>query len=340
MKNTLETRLGVFFALAVIASVILMELIGGFDFFRGGYRLHALFNNVQELKVGDPVKMAGVQIGKVESVRLDKEALNKVRVTLRIQKDKIVRTDSKAAIKFTGLLGQNFVSVDFGSPQGVAAAPNSVLETVEIADFSTLIAKLDVAASGVQSLTTNFSGESLNNLLGPFTDFLKQNGPQLTTIFDNIKTVTTRLSEGQGTIGRLINDDAMYHSAFGVVSNLQNTTGEFQSTARELRTTATNANSLLATARLTLDQVNEGKGTIGKLVKDETLYNETTAAMTSMRQVLDKVNNGQGSIGKLLNDDSLLRNVKMTLQKVDKATEGLEDQGPLSVLGMAINSLF
>ena len=55
---------------------------------------------------------------------------------------------------------------------------------------------------------------------------------------------------------------------------------------------------------------------------------------------LVKINTGQGSVGKLVNDESLFKNAKMTLQKVEKATEGLEDQGPLSILGTAVNKLF
>jgi phospholipid/cholesterol/gamma-HCH transport system substrate-binding protein len=55
---------------------------------------------------------------------------------------------------------------------------------------------------------------------------------------------------------------------------------------------------------------------------------------------LQKVNNGQGSVGKLVNDQEFYRNAKLTLQKLDKATEGLEDQGPLSVLGIVANNLF
>jgi phospholipid/cholesterol/gamma-HCH transport system substrate-binding protein len=76
------------------------------------------------------------------------------------------------------------------------------------------------------------------------------------------------------------------------------------------------------------------------LTRDEALYNETTVAMTNLREILQKMNRGQGSVGQLINDDSFLKNAKLTLQKVEKATEGLEDQGPLSVLGMAVNSLF
>jgi phospholipid/cholesterol/gamma-HCH transport system substrate-binding protein len=45
-------------------------------------------------------------------------------------------------------------------------------------------------------------------------------------------------------------------------------------------------------------------------------------------------------VGKLINEPELYKNAKMTLQKLDKATEGLEDQGPLSVIGILVNNLF
>ena len=62
--------------------------------------------------------------------------------------------------------------------------------------------------------------------------------------------------------------------------------------------------------------------------------------MSNMKEILQKINRGQGSVGKLVNDDELIKNAKLTLQKLDQATEGLEDQGPLSVLGTAVGKLF
>jgi phospholipid/cholesterol/gamma-HCH transport system substrate-binding protein len=62
--------------------------------------------------------------------------------------------------------------------------------------------------------------------------------------------------------------------------------------------------------------------------------------MTNLKEILQKVNRGDGSVGKLVNDQEFYKNAKMTLQKLDKATEGLEDQGPLSVLGIIVNNLF
>jgi phospholipid/cholesterol/gamma-HCH transport system substrate-binding protein len=76
------------------------------------------------------------------------------------------------------------------------------------------------------------------------------------------------------------------------------------------------------------------------LAKDPALYKEATATMTQAREILEKINHAQGTVGKLINDDSFLKNAKLSLQKLDKATEGLEDQGPLSVMGILINNLF
>ena len=89
-----------------------------------------------------------------------------------------------------------------------------------------------------------------------------------------------------------------------------------------------------------VDQANSGEGTVGKLLKDDKLYRETTDSMTNLKEILQKVNQGKGSVGKLVNDQEFYKNAKLTLQKLDQATEGLEDQGPLSVLGLALSKLF
>ena len=330
MKDSLETKLGIFFALALIATLIILESLGGFAFFKRGYHLNALFKNAQELKIGDPIKMAGVRIGRVDSISLTDSV---VRVTMNLNRDVDVRVDSKASIKFTGLMGQNFVAIDFGTPGGVKAADGAYLQTVEQPDLSALMAKLDNVASGVKNLTDSFTGEKIDNLLGPFTDFLKANQGNLTATIGNIKTVTDRIANGQGTVGKLINEDTLYKSALTTVSNLQDTSTEIQGAAAD-------AHSLLTNINHVVDQVNSGQGTVGKLIKDDALYNETTSSMTNLKEILQKVNRGQGSVGKLVNDESLLKNVKLSLQKLDKATESLEDTGPLSVIGSMANSLF
>lgn len=330
MKNTLETRLGLFFAMALIVAFILLEILGGRDFFRPGTQVRAQFANIQELKAGDQVKMAGVQIGRVEQIDL---ADGKVEVVMKLNKNAQVHTDSVATIKFVGLMGQNYISIDFGTQKAPLVAAGALLQSKEQPDLSALMARLDNVAGGVEGLTKNFSGESFGNLLGPFTDFLKENSPKLSVILGNVQTVSSQIAKGEGTIGKLVSDDRLYNSALDTVNNLNKTTTDIKPMFERAQLTLDNANNIIA-------EVNQGKGTLGKLVKDEALYKETTSAMTNLKEILEKINQGKGSVGVLVNDDSFIKNAKLTLQKVDKATEGLEDTGPLSLLGTLANSLF
>ena len=326
MKNTLETRLGLFVALAVLAAFLIINTVGGLDAFRRGVRLHALFNTAQELKVGDRVKMAGVEIGRVESISLTN---NKVKVSMKLKPgaDSVVKTDSTATIKFAGLMGQNFVSVDFGvTGEPIARDGSTVINSAEQPDLSAIMTKLDSVATGVENLTKSFTGVKIDAILGPFTDFFKQSSGPLTATITNINEITAQIRDGKGTVGRLIYDEALYNSALNTVSNLQSTGDEIK--------------MVIADARKVIDGVNAGEGTLGKLVKDEKLYNETTVSMTNLKEILQKINQGQGTVGKLVNDQEFYKNAKLTLQKLDKTTEGLEDQGPLSVVGILANGLF
>lgn len=323
MRSSLETRLGIFFALAIVALLLLMELAGGLDFFHQGKYLRARFTSIQELKRGDPVKMAGVEIGTVEKIALADE---QVEVTMKIAQDARVRTDSRATVRFLGLLGQNYVSVSFGSATSPVAESGAEIQTDQQADFSTVMAKLDSAAAAAAGFATNFNLGNINELLGPLTDFFKQNSPRISGILTNVQSVSAEIASGKGTVGRLIYEDTLYTSTLSAVTNLDST--------------VTQANDLVTQAKTTLNQITEGQGTIGKLAKDDTLYREATAALTNLREILEKINQGKGSVGPLVNDPSLYRNARLTLQKVEKATESLEDQGPLSVLGTAASSLF
>jgi phospholipid/cholesterol/gamma-HCH transport system substrate-binding protein len=331
MRNTLETKLGVFFALTLIVAVIILEMVGVADFFKPGYNVYADFKTVQELKKGDLVKMAGVEIGRVDSISLTNE---KVRVTMKIKKrDAELKTDSSATIKFTGLLGQNFVAVDFGTPNAPRAVEGAILSTKEQPDLSAIMAKLDNVATDIGGLTKSFTPDNLAPLFGPITDFMKNNSTNLSAILDNTRAITEQVQNGRGTVGRLLYDDTLYNTALSAVVGLQAGTTELKSTVLEARSMMTNANSIIS-------QINAGQGTLGKLTKDETLYREMTLTMVNAREILEKMNKGQGTVGKLINDDSFYKNAKVSLQKLDKATEGLEDQGPLSVLGIAVQSLF
>jgi phospholipid/cholesterol/gamma-HCH transport system substrate-binding protein len=302
-------------------------LVGGFDDFRPGKHIIALFSSVQDLKVGDRVKMAGVEIGRVQDIQLTN---NKVMVMMKVRAVAQVKTDSLATIKFTGLLGQNFVSVDFGTPRGEPLKDYQFISTAEQADLNAMMQKLDNVASGVENITKSFTGFKIDTLVGPLREFISANKDPLTASISNMQTMTlevsSQIAQGKGTLGKLVQDESLYNTALSTVSNLQ-------ITAAEIKTA-------VADARTIVEQVNSGQGSVGKLLKDESLYRETTESMQNLKEILQKINQGQGTVGKLVNEEEFYKNAKLTLQKLDQATEGLEDQGPLSVLGMAVGKLF
>lgn len=327
MKNSLESRLGIFFALALLAIVVIMELSSGMDLFNKGDLFKARFKNIQELKVGDAVKMSGFQIGKVADINL---AGGEVEVTMRIWKEYKLGTDSQASIGFVGLMGRNFVSIQYGTSEAPEVQPGSFIETVEQPDFGTLMSKLEDVADGVQDVTKSFSGDNFSELLAPLTDFINRNGPKLDEVFSNLEAISTQVASGQGTVGRLIYEDEMYHSTLNTVSNMN----------EELTLAADDFRAMLNEARGVVTDIKAGKGTIGLLATDERLYTETADAMMNLKEILEKINVGQGSIGQLVNDESFLQNMRLTIQKLERATDTMEDLGPMTIIGTLAGSLF
>jgi phospholipid/cholesterol/gamma-HCH transport system substrate-binding protein len=330
MKESIESKLGIFFALAVVLALIILEYLGSFGFLQRGNHLHALFKNVQDLKIGDAVKMAGVHVGRVENIVLTNGYAD---VTMIMGSGADVRTDSKASISFTGLMSQNYVAIDFGSPTSPKVEDGTVLQTTEQPDLGQLFTKLDKVATGVENLTRSFSGEKIDTFLGPLTDFVKDNRTNLTATIANIRTVSDRIAEGQGTVGKLINESTLYVSVQNAISNLQSVGGDVKAVAADAHTLLTNANQVVTDART-------GHGTLGRLLTDDSFYVQAAGAMSNLHSILIKIDQGQGTVGQLINDDTFLKDAKLSLQKLDKATESLEDTGPLSILGTMVSSLF
>jgi phospholipid/cholesterol/gamma-HCH transport system substrate-binding protein len=95
------------------------------------------------------------------------------------------------------------------------------------------------------------------------------------------------------------------------------------------------------------EKVERGEGTLGKLIKDESLYQEAKETVQSARDavqavkgIAEKVEKGEGTLGKLVNDDQLMKQTEKTLKQVQKAAEGIQEQTPITVLGTIIGLFF
>ena len=116
MNNAQQTaRIGLFFLLGVALIWVTFETLSGGKLFKErGYTLIAGFPTLDDLKVSDEVRMAGVKIGAVEVTRL---RAGRAEAVLRIDPGVKVPNDATATIVMAGLIGTNYIAIDLGTPQ-------------------------------------------------------------------------------------------------------------------------------------------------------------------------------------------------------------------------------
>ena len=329
MNNRTQTiRIGLFFILGLALLWVTYESLNGGRVFRQkGYTLTARFDNLKGLRDGDDVLMAGVRIGVVARTRL---AGRQAEAVLRIEPAITLASDAVAMVAQSSLLGANHLEVTVGSPDVPRLEPGSVLKTRDTVDMNEVIAKLGSLGDRLEKVVTeigqNLGGGEGGSLFTKIDRLVTDNGPKLTETVSNLQEITTKIRAGEGTLGHLVNDPKLHDELLASVG--------------EIKGAATDARIFVANAQSILDQVKAGKGALGTLVFDEQTGNEIKITVKNLQDISTKLNSGQGTLGKLMNEDTLYRQAQGTLRKVDQMTDGLNDQGPITAVGIAAKSLF
>ncbi len=362
MALSTEKKVGIFFLLALVALAVMIELVQGWHPFQARKEYQALFLSTVGLKVGDPVKMAGVEVGKVRTISLEQD---RVKVRFDVSEETSVRKDSVARVRQTNLLGGQFLGLTFGAPQSPVLPPGSNVRTEERVNVDQLITNLDRN----QQQVLHALGQMVEETRKPLSQTAKQlesitakidrgegslgrlvNDPRLYSEVEKtvagFHKVVAELESGQGTLGRLLKDPGLYEDTRVTVANLRSLSDgvkEGKGTLGRLFTDDrlyTDAADALANFREISDKANHGVGTLGKLLNDDSLYEETRSTMTHANSIAAKIDQGKGTMGRLVNEDDLYRDAKTTLHKVDKTVDGLGDTGPISALGVVVGTLF
>jgi phospholipid/cholesterol/gamma-HCH transport system substrate-binding protein len=321
-------RIGLFFLLGMALLWVTFEsLNGGRVFKQKGYALLAHFDNLKGLHDGDDILMAGVRIGAVKQTRLVERRAEAV---LSILPEIKIPNDAVATVATSSLLGSNHLEVSVGTADVPFLQPGAEIQTRKTVDMNEVIAKLGSLGDRLEQVVTdigkNLGGGEGGSLFKRIDQLVIDNGPKLTETVSNLQDITSKIRSGDGTIGKLVNDSKLHDELLASVG--------------EIKAAATDARAFVASAQSIVDQMKSGKGTIGTLVYDEQAGDEIKVTLKNLREVSDKLNNGQGTLGKLINDDSLLREAQGTMRKVDRAVDGLSDQGPITAVGVAAKSLF
>ena len=150
-KYTQETVVGVFVVIGLFAIAYMTVKLGNVGFLgERSYTLIAKFTSVSGLRVGNPVNMLGLEIGRVESFKMDQE--NQVAVvTLKINDGINIYDDAIASIKTEGLIGDKYISIDAGGGGDLLADGDVITDTESPTDIMDLVSKYafgDVGSGG------------------------------------------------------------------------------------------------------------------------------------------------------------------------------------------------
>jgi phospholipid/cholesterol/gamma-HCH transport system substrate-binding protein len=330
MNNSQQTaRVGLFFLLGVALVWVTFEtLSGGKVFQEKGYQIIAGFDSLKELKQGDEVRMAGVKIGEVASTRL---AGRRAEAILEIDRTVKIKSDAKATIAMSGLIGTNYISIDLGSATAPDLQAGAEISTKTTADFNTIMSDLGNLGQKLDGALTSLSqslGGSADKpgLVQNLDRLVTDNRENITSTIANLKDVTEKIKQGDGTLGKLINSPQLHDDLVATIT--------------EIRGAATEAKTFVANAQGIVDQVKSGKGTIGALVYDEKAGEDLKVSLANIRTVSDKMAKGEGTLGKLMTDDSLLKDAQAIMKKADRALDGMSDSGPITAVGIVAQGLF
>ena len=298
-KSGLQTsiKIGMFFCAALILFAVMIFKIKDFDPFESGNSFEAVFDSIYGIETGSLIKMGGVPIGEVRSMGFDN---GRVRILLFIDKDAPIKKDSVASIKMDNLFGGYFISVTPGSP-GLSTVYGGELETEDIMQPSDVIDEVGRISQKVGGLVESFD-RGQQELLSEFTTLVKENSEKLdktidnihnaseniATTVENIRDIVNSIKEGEGTVGKLIREDAVYDKIDTITGNLQklsrDTREMVERNEERIDNLIKNIDESAESVRDITAQIQSGKGTIGTLVYDEQVAKQTKEVLESFSQ--------------------------------------------------------
>jgi phospholipid/cholesterol/gamma-HCH transport system substrate-binding protein len=289
MTISKETKVGI---LALISFVILylgFNFLKGRDFFSAENKYTVIYDNVEGLTAANQVSVSGMKVGQVKKVELI--AGNKVQVTLAIRKDLPLPADTKAMLSSDGLLGGKLIRLEMGKSSKMLENEGVMLAGREtgISDLIKekalpLLRNLDSLTFSLRIVTRSFesTGSSVNGLVkntdrtvvtlgASLNSTIAENKINLAGITANMKSLSANLIDTEKSLKPLI--------------------GKFSSIADSL--SALKVSQALATTQKSLEGLQKimagieaGQGSVGKLLKDDSLYTNLNRSVADLDKLL------------------------------------------------------
>lgn len=234
-----QLRTGIFVFIGLILLMLSLFVVGGEEMLKSYVTLHAYFDQVQGLAPGSVVSLAGVRVGNVDKIQFIPQQ-NKLDVFLKVDKSLLHRITqgSSVEIRTQGALGDKFIFIIPGEPNAPALKDGEALPIAKSTDLMAVLAEkagqagqLFDVISDVHKITQSIVAEGrmdqiMKDVSSATKDFraAAQDGREvvsqirnddtkkLAMAIDKMNSIMTKIDNGQGTLGALINDPSLHDS--------------------------------------------------------------------------------------------------------------------------------
>lgn len=298
MKYSREIRTGVIAIATIFAFVWGYNFLKGNDIFSKQRVYYTTYENVGGLTRSNAVTVNGFKVGLVKDVYFEPTERKKLIVEFLLTDDNYEIPRGTKAILVSDLLGTTSINLSVGQGDGFYSEGDTLISEVEgalmesITDLSSSLASTKMKADRLF--------DSLDSLVGDVRDVLGAGNrnsdvnkafKDLAKTMENLKTATAKIDgilDENGKLGRILTDVEHFTTTLDEnkdeIDNLLNNLSSLSDSlaAAELASTINNANKTFSELAIAMEKINNGEGTIGKLFKDESVFDNLEAATANL----------------------------------------------------------
>jgi phospholipid/cholesterol/gamma-HCH transport system substrate-binding protein len=298
MKYSREIRTGVIAIATIFAFVWGYNFLKGNDIFSKQRIYYTMYENVGGLTRSNSVTVNGFKVGLVKDVYFEPKERKKLIVEFMLTEDNYEIPRGTKAILVSDLLGTTSINLSVGQGDGYYTEGDTLVSEVEgalmesITDLSSSLASTKMKADRLF--------DSLDSLVGDVRDVLGAGNrnsdvnkafKDLSKTMENLKSATAKIDgilDENGQLGRILTDVEHFTTTLDEnkdeIDNLLNNLSSLSDSlaAAELASTINNANKTFSELAIAMEKINNGEGTIGKLFKDESVFDNLEAATANL----------------------------------------------------------
>jgi len=306
MKISRLFWIGMVFVLSSMAFIGGLLYLQEISIRKSNYNFNVLFDNIQGLNVGDQVDMLGKKIGKVSHSRIIGQ---KIAVELSIDNSFSFRIpiDSKIEVKSEGLIGSKFISISPGLNTKEFILPGETVEGLREFDFAEI-------TPGIVPLTQDLSAfaRRLKATLG------EEEKDNIRLTIHNIESLTAELDTFVYNYRNIISDNDK--------KNFQDFIKNLSGTVKDLKygvnKEINKLDGMLDNLKKVTDKSEELSATITELKKSSESFAISTE---KFNKILNKIDNGEGTMGKLVSDSALYENMNNLVNEMRTLVDDIKE---------------